>query len=562
MEAERDGQRRQLEVVPWLPLTALLLLVAGTFLQGCGGGGASQTTTTTTTGTTTTRTSTTTSGVSTTTLGPDVPIPSKPCPDDMQQKMRKVADDFVKQPTYNFSVAVGYAGPDNRGEHCMMDYIAYPSHITPPSNGRTGDFVYGSFTKLWTSSAVMKLVEAGKLGLDDFAFKYMEAAHQNATSGTSLVSKFGEQIKQVTVRQLLNMRASISDYGTKELLYQELNPKDDLGPSRSANMFGSSIAGLPLDTCGMYSSMSYVLVGLLLIGLEGVAWDQYDQNVWKELFPLIKFMTRGTCGQYTNIPGNCKVCKPLPVMDMSCTNGFTCGNMAGPPSEVARFVWALFMGKLLKPETVQTMQNYTALGPKGATQGKTCGGWCSQGCLYGLGVQAPANTINTGDQPPENFPGHAGQTFGYTSISAFDHWRGAAYVAGVATSDVGAGAVWAGLHQAIAPTPLPPPPAPPTPAPAPAPPPGPAPSPTPAPAPAPTPGPSPPAPPPPPPTPAPAPPSPSPSSWHPCLSSSKACCLPNASPEQICPNGETCQPCGGSGSCECPDGANSQEVLI
>merc|ERR1719240_1824661 len=107
--------------------------------------------------------------------------------------------------------------------------------------------------------------------------------------------------------------------------------------------------------------MSYVLLGLVLTGHQGVAWDEYDQNIWKEHLPDIKFALHGPCRQYTNADGQCKECQPLNVLDMSCTNGFTCGNMVAPPSEVARFVWGLFMGQLLRQETVQLMLNYTAL---------------------------------------------------------------------------------------------------------------------------------------------------------------------------------------------------------
>lgn len=364
--------------------------------------------------------------------------------------MQNVAKNALKAPGYNLPVAVGYAGPDGSGGHCMMGYVAYPAGRRQSEDTRNGEFLYGSFTKMWTASAVMKLVEAGELNLDDQAFKYMEAAFQNATKGDSLVSIFGEHIKEVTIRELLSMRGSIADYDERQ--YQKLHPSEDLGPSISAKLFGKSLSDLPVGTCGVYSSMSYVLVGLLLIGQRGVPWDQYDQNVWKEHFPLVRFGIHGPCSQYTDAGGHCKECEPVNVMDMSCTNGFTCGNMIGPPSEVARFVWGLFMGQLLKQETVRQMVNYTTLGPKGATtQGQSCATGWNQGALYGLGVQAPADTVQTGNQPPENFPGHAGQTYGYTSISAFDHWRGAAYVAGVASSDLGAGAVWAGLHNALSP---------------------------------------------------------------------------------------------------------------
>jgi len=39
---------------------------------------------------------------------------------------------------------------------------------------------------------------------------------------------------------------------------------------------------------------------------------------------------------------------------------------------------------------------------------------------------------------------------------------------------------------------------------------------------------------------------------NPCSSKSRACCDPSSTPDQMCPGGIACQPCGGGDSCECP----------
>jgi D-alanyl-D-alanine carboxypeptidase len=258
------------------------------------------------------------------------------------------------------------------------------------------------------------------------------------------VDQFGDRIKNVTIRELLSMRSSIPDYG--ELDYQLKHPKDDIGPARTAQMFGSMIAGQPLGTCSVYSSMGYVLLGLVLIGQNETTWDEYDQNVWRELLPDIKFATRGTCSQYVDFrEAQCADCKDVNVMDMSCTNGFGCGNLVSTPQEVARFVWQLFEGKLLRPSTVQEMLHFTRFGTPGKS-GRSHTDFCNDasntpGIAYGLGVEKSAG----GGGIP--LPGHGGDTYGFFSISAYDRNKRAVYVAGHASDRQGPYDIWFDLHN-------------------------------------------------------------------------------------------------------------------
>merc|ERR1712129_406960 len=142
-------------------------------------------------------------------------------------------------------------------------------------------FMLGSFTKIWTASAVMKLAEDGKIHLDKPACMYFERAFQRE-SNKSLDELFGVGIRQVTTRELLSMRGSIADYD--ELQQQLQHPCKDFGAGYTVELFGRS-TGPATGMCGTYSSMSYVLLGLLLVQQSGAsAWDTYDQNVWKKHF--------------------------------------------------------------------------------------------------------------------------------------------------------------------------------------------------------------------------------------------------------------------------------------
>lgn len=318
-----------------------------------------------------------------------------------------------------------------------------------PGPGRD-HFLFGSFTKVWTAAAVLKLHNEGTLDLDERAFTYMEPAYQIATAGESLLSVFPDMIKNVTIRELLYMRASFKDYD--EIGYQVKHPLHDLGPTETISRFGvgKMHKDWPVGSCGSYSSLGYVLVGLILLGVEGTAWDVYDQNVWREFFPKIGFGIHGTCASYTDIPGDCDLCRKLgkEAKDMSCSGGFTCGNMIAPTEEVARFVRALFSGELLGPNTTQEMLDFKRLGPEGAT-GKVKPSVCKSfdsGAFYGLGVE--------GWKTP-HMPGHEGVTYGFTSMSKYDMSRKASYVAAIATSnkgmDIMVADAWRALHDNLLP---------------------------------------------------------------------------------------------------------------
>jgi len=161
--------------------------------------------------------------------------------------------------------------------------------------------------------------------------------------------------------------------------------------------------------------------------------------VWRDIFPDVKFSVHGTCSTYVDFPeAECSQCQGKNVMDMSCTNGFTCGNMVSPPKDVARFMWHLFEGHLLQPSSLQEMLSSQLLGPKGAPEYPSCSSFAS-GYGYGLGLQIPA-----GGTP---FPGHEGETYGFIALTAYDRERRAVYTSGIASMDRSNTPVWNDWHS-------------------------------------------------------------------------------------------------------------------
>lgn len=239
------------------------------------------------------------------------------------------------------------------------------------------------------------------------------------------------------------MRSAIQDYD--EVGTQQAHPLRDIGPFESIQTFGQSLQFEP-GTCGVYSSMNYVLLGIVLLELSGQQpWDVYNQNVWGESFKDIRFAKRGPCSRYTDVDGQ-SIELGRNVSNVSCTNGFTCGNLIARPADVAHFLWQLFSGKLLNSSSLAEMTTFQPLGAQGATGGTQCTSWC-EGCLYGLGVQAPSDDAIGIWGPVEDWPGHSGATYGFQTVNVFSRSRGSALVAGLAEDIAGPGDVFQDLLQ-------------------------------------------------------------------------------------------------------------------
>jgi CubicO group peptidase (beta-lactamase class C family) len=319
-----------------------------------------------------------------------------------------------------------------------------------PTPGKD-NFLFGSLTKVWTSAALLKLQRENKLNIDEAAWSYMEPAYKNATNGKSLLDVFGSQssIKDVTIRELMEMRGSLRDYD--EIVYQAANPEKDIGPDETVRLFGPGMfmEDLPIGTCGVYSSFSFVLLGLVLNGQSRLKWDEYEQNVWKHKFPRIRFATRGPCSNYTDILGECQECGNQSVSHMSCTGGYTSGNMVAPAEEVARFARSLFSGDLLGSDLTNEMLTYQKLGPDGASGNSSSSSSCKSnytGDYYGLGVEA---------HKVKERPGHEGIAYGFTTQTMYDMKTKGAYVVAIPSSRPGMDALtadaWTALRMAVGP---------------------------------------------------------------------------------------------------------------
>jgi CubicO group peptidase (beta-lactamase class C family) len=133
-------------------------------------------------------------------------------------------------------------------------------------------FQTGSVGKQFTATAVMMLVEEGKISLDDKISKYFPDSPA--------------AWKEITVRNLLNHTSGIPDYGS-----DETNPAKkliDLRVDYTEYEMVSRFATLPLDfppgSKWSYSNSGYVVLGVLIHKVSGQFYGDFlEQRVFRIL---------------------------------------------------------------------------------------------------------------------------------------------------------------------------------------------------------------------------------------------------------------------------------------
>lgn len=115
-------------------------------------------------------------------------------------------------------------------------------------------FRIASVTKMFTAASILKLVEAGKLSLDDAVSLYLP---DMPAAGS------------VTIRQLLNHTAGISDVG------KDPPPgfaRRDVDSATRVAAIGARPLTFPPGTRWSYSNSGYILLGAVIGKVTGEAW--------------------------------------------------------------------------------------------------------------------------------------------------------------------------------------------------------------------------------------------------------------------------------------------------
>ena len=222
-----------------------------------------------------------------------------------------------------------------------------------PANAET---VYriGSITKQFTAAGIMRLMEQGKLSLEDTLQKFLPS--------------FPTQGNRVTVRHLLTHTSGIKSYTGMGPRWARLM-RLDMSTDSMVALFANEPFDFKPGERWLYDNSGYFLLGVILEKLSGKTYAQYVQDeffrplglkgtVYCEQAPLIKRRAQGYAvtptGQFTNA-------EPL-----SMSQPYAAGSLCSTVNDLAAWTLALSSGRVVSPasytlmSTPGTLNNGTA----------------------------------------------------------------------------------------------------------------------------------------------------------------------------------------------------------
>ncbi len=248
-------------------------------------------------------------------------------------------------------------------------------------------FRLGSITKQFTAAAVLRLVEQGKLSLDDPLSKFI--AGYPAPGGAA------------TVRELLNHTSGIQDYTEIPGFMAEANTNKPYTTEQLVALFKDMPPTFKPGEKWQYDNSGYVLLGAVLEKVTGKPWDEVVAELVTS--PLELEQIRSGIAE-ANIPAmakgySVKNDKVVPALKIHMSVPGGAGALVGTVGDMADWANALHNGRLLKAATYAAM-----IAPTKTANGKTA--------PYGFG-------LGMNDVRGHNAIGHNGGIFGFSTESIY-----------------------------------------------------------------------------------------------------------------------------------------------
>jgi D-alanyl-D-alanine carboxypeptidase len=259
----------------------------------------------------------------------------------------------------------------------------------------------GSITKTFTATIVLRLVEEGRLQLDDPIGKYRSDVPDGAN---------------ITIRELLNMTSGLFDYTEDSGFVQAVaaNPQKLWTPQELLKVAFSHQPYFPPGQSWRYSSTNYIVLGLLIEQITGQPIARlFQREIFEPLGMSSTYLPAGTSGALPNphphgyeFP-SATATTPLDVTDFNPSLAWAAGAAISTAHDLRIWASALATGRLLSPAVQQERLSWIDLGVK----------WVTTDLRYGLGVGDFGGVI-----------GHDGSVPGFESFEGYVPQKGATVV--------------------------------------------------------------------------------------------------------------------------------------
>jgi CubicO group peptidase (beta-lactamase class C family) len=202
-------------------------------------------------------------------------------------------------------------------------------------------FQLASVTKQFTAAAVLRLVDQGKVHLDDPVSKYITDAPSTWST--------------IKVRNLLNQTSGIFNFTDAEDF--GLAKTQSLPPQAIYQRFRDKPLGFPAGTAYNYSNSNYTLLAMLI---EAVTGKSFSENLRIELFAPLGMVNSGVArsdeiitrlANGYRLDGN--TLRPAHLSDLSWT--FGAGNLYSTTGDLLKWQRALHSGKVLSASSFKEM---------------------------------------------------------------------------------------------------------------------------------------------------------------------------------------------------------------
>ena len=232
------------------------------------------------------------------------------------------------------------------------DTLAYGAHGLADVNAwraPTATTIYeiGSNTKQFTSSAIMRLIEQGKVKMDDDLSKF--------------VPQFPLHGKQVSIHQLLNHTSGIHSYTSSPAWQKTWN--DKLSPDAIIKFVANDTFDFAPGSAYRYNNTGYVLLGMVI---EKASGQKYARYLDEQFFKPLGLRQTSYCPSRTSDPafalgyskGTAGTTR-AEFMDLS--HPFGAGALCSTVGDFAKWQRALDGGKVVSPASYARMSTADTL---------------------------------------------------------------------------------------------------------------------------------------------------------------------------------------------------------
>jgi CubicO group peptidase (beta-lactamase class C family) len=226
----------------------------------------------------------------------------------------------------------------------------------------------------------MRMYEKGLLDIDAPISRYVDPVLKRLNGTTMQELWNGDPlVHNVTARLVMGMRAGLHDYNDEEFAaWTYDHPTEYFTPFDSLHQLKKTWVCDP-GKCGRYASPGYELLGLALVQvMNKTNWDDLDQMAvleglrpgyeGKVAFPDMElcsavnmsshqYRLNTTVDKINGTNSSQVVAHFYDILNTSCLNGWTEGNIISTPGAIADWHWDLFHLKLVNASSHLAMCN-------------------------------------------------------------------------------------------------------------------------------------------------------------------------------------------------------------